>query len=932
MWEIFTFGGGDSLAIVFSAIVALTDTSDFMALVRLLLIATGLFVAIEVAFTARLQPAPRILIFVFLFYVGFVLDTEIQITDRVDPAASTTVSDVPVGIAVPASFISTIGDWATRSFETFFALPNDIKYSENGMLMASRLVESANQWYPADSRFAENLQNFMGDCVQYGILVGWFSWSEMLNSNDIWSDIGAAGLGSGIYTRYTDNTGVTSLIPCNAAYTSIDAEWSTATDDTTSVYAQKFFPKQTSADANTRLQATLPVAWSYLAGVSSSASDLVKQKVVLNVFQRSASSLAAQSGATGAMQDYALAIAQVQQRTTYQTLGALAGRTIILIHNIFEVIVYGIFPLALLMVMISIKQGQNFLMYIKSILWLQLWAPLFALLNFVTSFYGANTTAAAANYIDGGSLSAGLNLLTIMDITSANGDISAMAGYLAWMIPILAWSIVSASGSAGAHLATSLGAVGQSAGSQAASEASRGNISTGQLSLDNQRAGQVMLAPSMAAGHGSHTGSDGITNTLTGGAGGGIVQSVPQHSFGVSTQASSAIKSGIQTKATEEMGQAYRATSASTTAISAALNQTQAHAESTGATAGVSTVGSTGSTTKAGSHSNVISSFSDAMSSNHGFSESDSTAILSAATAAYNAKLPKIPGASILKALGGFNAGVSGAINGKTDAQLNDAWNQAMNVAHSDDFRNTLGLDTASGVNTSGTTGINTNDSTTSGTDAILARAQSANQLAAQEVAEAQRWQKASAHISENGFSASGDITAAVFSSLAGQEKTGGAVDYGSSSPQWTSGDITQLKQQSAMGNPTAVGIFMEAAANFGQQEGLRLAGVEGPSEKPQYETPTMNGGQMVGIHNDNVSKVGGSGMTPEQVTTAANSVVDTASDSLNSANAELGNRGQNLEQRNSDFRQQTNDQLDRTPKGVVVGTLINRINPFKDD
>jgi conjugal transfer mating pair stabilization protein TraG len=939
MWEIFTFGGGDSLVLVFSAISALTNTTDFIALVRLLLIATGLFVAIEVAFTARLQPMPRILTFVFIFYVGFVLDTDVQITDRTDPTANATVADVPVGIAVPASFISTIGDWATRSFDTLFSLPNDIQYSQNGMLMATRLLESTNDWYPADSRFATNLQNFMGDCVQYGALVGWFSWTEILMSEDLWGDIGIWGLGSGIFTEYTNAAGVTILLSCNLAYTAIDGEWTTASDDTADVFGQKFFPKQNPADASTRLKASLPVAWTFLAGVSSSASELIQQQVVLNIFKRSASTMAAQSGATGAMQDYALAMAQAQQRNTYQTLGALAGRTIILIHNIFEVIIYGIFPLALLMVMVSIKQGQNLLLYIKSILWLQLWAPLFSILNFVATFYAVGTTTGAANYIDTGTLSTGLNLLTSMDIASSNADISAMAGYLAWMIPILAWSIVSASGSAGAHLATGLGAVGQSAGSQAASEATRGNVSMGNLSVDNQRAGQSMMAPSMSSGHGSLTSSDGITNTITNGPGGGMVQSVPQHNFGVSADVNSAVKSGIQTKASNEVSQAYRATATSAQATVAALNAVTGQSDVTGTSSSVSTSGNTGASTKSGQQSTSVDAFRQNASNSLGFSESEATAVLASAAASLNSGMGKLldqggkagSGAGFMKALGKFMPELRGSIQGKSDAQLNDIWGSAMETVKSDEFKNQLSTESSTGTAVFASQGTSTSSSNITANDASLSKVSSANQAAAQEVAEASRWQQASTQAQESGFSVGANVTAAVFSSLVGQQKSGVAVGFGGGGSTWSNSDVNELKQAAALGSPQAVAIFAQAAADYGAAEGLGLTGVQDAPQKPQLSAPEVSASGVEATHANNTGTIGSGATSAETVRANAGSVIDAADDRLNDVDAELGNQQQNIQSKSDALQADAKKNTDperSTLKSATVG-MINRLNQF---
>src|SRR3546814_20858246 len=83
---------------------------------------------------------------------------DVHVTDRVNPSlAPANVANVPLGLALMASFTSQVGDYLTRSAELVFGLPDDLNYSKNGMIYGARLMEATRSFRISDPEFAANI-------------------------------------------------------------------------------------------------------------------------------------------------------------------------------------------------------------------------------------------------------------------------------------------------------------------------------------------------------------------------------------------------------------------------------------------------------------------------------------------------------------------------------------------------------------------------------------------------------------------------------------------------------------------------------------------------------------------------------------------------------------------------------------------------------
>ena len=126
--------------------------------------------------------------------------------------------------------------------------------------------------------------------------------------------------------------------------------------------------------------------------------------------------------------------ATAQQNATWINQGKLAEQALPVLRNVVEALSFALFPLLVLMLLLS--SGRDSLLLFKGyalvMVWIQLWPPLFAVLNYMASIYAAQDLAAAA---DLGSGARTLSLRTASTIYNRAISGEAVVGHLALAVP-----------------------------------------------------------------------------------------------------------------------------------------------------------------------------------------------------------------------------------------------------------------------------------------------------------------------------------------------------------------------------------------------------------------------------------------------------------------------------------------------------------------
>ena len=479
--ELFTIGGGEYIVNVLNAVAAWTGEGGYKSLLQVVMVMglaySVLIVALNLDWKAWLH---WFLQATLMYMVLMVPRLDVHVTDRINPSlAPAQVANVPLGLALIASFTSQVGDYLVGSAEVVFGLPGDLNYSRNGMIYGARLFETTRGLRIKDPEFAANVDEHFRQCVFYDVLLGRYSMETLANAPDIWDAIGPGSQARAqrFLTREATGEVTSSIQTCRQAYTALSQQWGTMVDDLGRMFGRQLYPRQAADLAKAKLFADLPVAYRYLTGVSSSASDILKQTLTINAMSQAMHGAAGASGA-GSVDVYAQTRADIQTERTYGSIAHAAMKWVPVLNIVLTVVFYALFPV-LFPLFLMPRSGPHALKgYLTGFFYLAAWGPLYVILHMVMMFKGAAEIAGASS-------GSGITLASFTGMAQASDDIGLLAGYLIASVPFLAGGIARGAMAISSH-ATSYLNPSQNAAEEAAREASTGNVALGNVSFDNQ--------------------------------------------------------------------------------------------------------------------------------------------------------------------------------------------------------------------------------------------------------------------------------------------------------------------------------------------------------------------------------------------------------------------------------------------------------------
>ena len=522
MYELFTYGGGDFLRHIFNGIAMIFGDGDYVLLLRAVVIIGVVVLLFSALLKGGIPELKGFVLVIFVLLGLFVPRVSLIITDRIIPANSSVVANVPFGPAVAIGFFSLTSDYLTRSFETVFSLPADLKYSGNGLLFANNLVEKSTQFELTDPRVADNFREFWKACVFYDLALKLYTWEELSTANDTMGFLRGHTANSR-YFPYTNSLNQDSIINCRIG---LSGQMTTDLDNAVTAVSRnqaiRLFP--TITDINTavsKLASSMPLAVQHLTGLSRTASQIIQQNVMANSFTDGMASLASEVNAEAAIQRYALAKAEAERKATFTTMGEMAKQKLPVMQHMLEAFIYAVSPIIIILMMLPSLVAKVAMGYMKAVLWINLWPPLYAVLHFGMTFYSAAGAKAAVTVASSTTTIQSLSMYTNTALGNELNNNAILAGYLSISIPMIAWMLVSGSGAVMASLSNRLLSSYEAPVSSATAEASAGNFSIGNLQMDNMGFAQSNMSPSSISG--GITIGDGAGNTIRFGGSGNAV-------------------------------------------------------------------------------------------------------------------------------------------------------------------------------------------------------------------------------------------------------------------------------------------------------------------------------------------------------------------------------------------------------------------------
>ena len=508
MFEIYAYGNVDTLTGVFNAIAAIMGGDDYFGLIKTVAI-TGVLVA---AFAGLFSPGrfhgwAWLMSFLLLYYALFVPRTDVVIVDKLGSQAPVAVGNVPIGVAFFGHFTSKVGDVMTRFFETAFQvipapnaqLPSELAYQKNGVMFGNRLIQASRSLNIADPQLRTDLIAYAYNCTLYDLQDGTIDPAAFSQSTDIWSLMGTPNP-----ARFSTFGNPVQVDTCPNVYTYLANRLPAEVARARAVLAFRMNPSLDPTVAQGLIDGQVEQAYTKtrIATAAQGAADLLRQNIMINLVQDTSSIVGQKiNDPASLMIATSRANATAAINSSFLTMGKIAEQALPLVRNVIEAIVYAVFPFVFLLFLLAQGRGLGLAIksFVLSLVWIQLWPPLYAILNYVSTLASAKNLEAAAKM---GTAAQGLALDTASRIYSGAISDQAIAGYMVISIPIIATAIIKG-GEVAFQAVTAVGPM-QSAVSGESTSTSKGNITQDAVSIDQQQLGPTRTSAFMMTAADAH--------------------------------------------------------------------------------------------------------------------------------------------------------------------------------------------------------------------------------------------------------------------------------------------------------------------------------------------------------------------------------------------------------------------------------------------
>lgn len=482
--NVITSGGGQYIVNVLNAVAAWTGGGGFRSLLQVVMVMGLGYSLLVMAFSLNWRVLFHWFLSATAMYMCMIVPTTtVVVSDTINPTVGNgAVANVPIGLAMVASFSSQVNNWLTKTAESVFTMPSALTYSAGGMIYPTRLNDLTSQFTIADPVMKANIEGYLAQCTFYDILLGQGNgWSTLASSPDLLSAIGP-GSPARSTTWIPAGGGTASIIGCQSAYQAIVQAFPVLTTAGLNAAAPSFYPNLPAASAVTQLKNDLPtMAQAYYGGTSMSAQTIFQQRSLVNAFMEARANFGSGGGDT-----FAALHADLQAQNSYISAARQAMTWVPVLNLVLTIVFYAMFPVVFPLFLFP-QTGPALLKgYLTGFFYLASWGPIYAVLHmFITQYSAAQLSALAPN---------GMTMATMAGIDSVNQNMETLAGYLLMFVPVMAAGMAKGA-MAIASNTTAMLAPAMHAAEAAAVERTTGNYAYGNSQFQNVTGHQVNTAP-----------------------------------------------------------------------------------------------------------------------------------------------------------------------------------------------------------------------------------------------------------------------------------------------------------------------------------------------------------------------------------------------------------------------------------------------------
>ena len=475
MLAVYVFTAGSTTREVFNALSAFMKTDDFSKAISIAVMCSVLGCLVQF-----LQSHDYRLLFkwfsvyfcVTVLLVG--VKTSVQIVDLTDPMNPYFVDNVPYGIAMPASIITSVEAGLTQGISDVFHTPSDVNYATTGMLFGAQLFNAVNNGSVIfDDQTKNNFNHFVRQCIVPDILINHkYTYGQLANSPDILSFLAQQQMSPlrGIYINGQFDT-------CAAALPIISQAIQTNVSNQTSAISNFLLGDQpiTGGDLFSKIQNV----YSYMMSMTDDASHILYQNTMINGIRDGIGTQIAKNDSAAAMINYGYTSSMQKQLLADNTLARVASYMMPLSQTIFVLIMIAIFPVIVLLSLQPALFAKVLKNYIGSLVYLATWPILFCIINFImTTELSFHMTAISQSQ-------GGITLSNQNQLLYEAEQFAAYCGYLIALVPVIAGFIFKGLDAVFMNAAQTLMGNMQGWTSQTATTLADGNVSLANSSIGN---------------------------------------------------------------------------------------------------------------------------------------------------------------------------------------------------------------------------------------------------------------------------------------------------------------------------------------------------------------------------------------------------------------------------------------------------------------
>ncbi|MDC5841104.1 conjugal transfer mating pair stabilization protein TraG [Vibrio europaeus] len=393
-----------------------------------------------------------------------------MVVDKTEPGKVYNIDNVPYLVALPTWFFSGMMAGFTEGVESIFTSSDDERYGRTGMLFGSELYQLSRQANVRTTALRSQWNDYFDNCLYLDEKINHkFTWDQLFGKEDIFAFLDTITQSPlrGMYINGAFKT-------CAEAYPLVKKGFEDAAGEDMNLLAQHMWGKN-AALYKSQTETALQRSYTKFVKLSNSASNIIKQNMVMNAIRYSIDS----ADPTQSALNYAYTTNKLQTTSMWASLGLMAREYLPMLQTImfllFSCTAFFIAGVAMLPGMtVMVLKG-----YAGTFFYLGTWPMLFAILNAIQIWGLEQMSEPIAGRFSG------LVLSNANALDELHSRFSYMTGILMMSVPVIAGGLLKGGSAVLSNMNYQLAGMINSTNARASAAASTGNLDFGNLQTDN---------------------------------------------------------------------------------------------------------------------------------------------------------------------------------------------------------------------------------------------------------------------------------------------------------------------------------------------------------------------------------------------------------------------------------------------------------------